>query len=77
MVFKFVNPSQQLAYTQKYQNFMVNLTETEVLSVLGLRWQPSMDSFRFATKNWIPPLHMTKRTLLSDINIVYDLLGLV
>ncbi|XP_022180294.1 uncharacterized protein LOC111040631 [Myzus persicae] len=66
-----------LPHTQNDPNFMVNLTETEVLSALGLLWQPSIDSFRFTTKNWTPPIHMTKRTLLSDINSVYDPLGLI
>lgn len=56
---------------------MVNLTETEVVSALGFRWQPSADSFRFAIKTWISPQHLTKRTLLSDINSIYDPLGLI
>jgi len=66
-----------LPHNQKDPNFMVNIIETEVLSMLGLRWQPSIDSFRFAMKDWAPPQHITKRTLLSDINSVYDPLGLL
>ncbi|CAI6373964.1 unnamed protein product [Macrosiphum euphorbiae] len=66
-----------LPHNQKDPNFMINLTETEVLSALGLLWQPSIDSFRFAMKNWNAPQHISKRTLLSDINSVYDPLGLL
>ncbi|XP_060863425.1 uncharacterized protein LOC132939996 [Metopolophium dirhodum] len=66
-----------LPHNQKDPNFMINLTETEVLSALGLLWQPSIDSFRFAMKNWNAPQHVTKRTLLSDVNSVYDPLGLL
>jgi hypothetical protein len=66
-----------LPHNQKDPNFMVNITETEVLSALGLLWQPSIDSFRFTMKDWIPSQHITKRTLLSDINSVYDPLGLL
>ncbi|CAI6373963.1 unnamed protein product [Macrosiphum euphorbiae] len=69
--------TEHLPHNQKDPNFMINLTETEVLSALGLLWQPSIDSFRFAMKNWNAPQHISKRTLLSDINSVYDPLGLL
>ncbi|CAI6362765.1 unnamed protein product [Macrosiphum euphorbiae] len=69
--------TEHLPHNQKDPNFMINLTETEVLSALGLLWQPSIDSFRFAMKNWNAPQHISKRTLLSNINSVYDPLGLL
>jgi len=58
-------------------NFMVTLSENDVVSTLGLMWQPTADSFRFNLKNWSPPSSMTKRSLLSDINSVYDPIGLI
>jgi len=56
---------------------MVALSENDVISRLGLMWQPTADSFRFTLKNWSPPVSMTKRSLLSDINSVYDPIGLI
>jgi len=35
------------------------------------------DSFRFVVKQWQPSLYMTKRNLLSDINSIFDLIGLI
>eukprot|EP00102_Acyrthosiphon_pisum_P012037 XP_008181027.1 PREDICTED: uncharacterized protein LOC103308777 [Acyrthosiphon pisum] len=58
-------------------NFMVALSENDVISTLGLMWQPTTDSFRFTLKEWSPPASMTKRSLLSDINSVYDPIGLI
>lgn len=68
----------RLPHVQEDPNFMVNLSnENDVVSALGLWWQPSIDSFRFTMKNWIPPISMTKRNILSDINSVYDPIGLI
>lgn len=58
--------------------YMLNLTEQDMISVLGLTCQPSSDSFRCMIKDWFPQTHITKRTLLADINrIIYDLVGLI
>lgn len=51
------------------------LTENSTTNTLGLTWHPSSDSFRFILKSWDPPIRMTKRTLLSDMNKVYDPVG--
>lgn len=58
-------------------NFVVKLSEDDTVSVLGLLWQPISDCFKFIVKDWTPPTRMTKRTLLSDINSVYDPIGLI
>uniref|UniRef100_A0A2S2N8W8 Uncharacterized protein n=1 Tax=Schizaphis graminum TaxID=13262 RepID=A0A2S2N8W8_SCHGA len=58
-------------------NFMVALSENDLISTLGLMCQPTADRFRFTLKNWSLPLSMTKRSLLSDINSVYDPIGLL
>lgn len=58
-------------------NYLLPLSESESVSTLGLMWQPSTDSFCYSMKPWSPPEWMTKRSLLSDINSIYDPLGLV
>ncbi|XP_022168208.1 uncharacterized protein LOC111032244 [Myzus persicae] len=58
-------------------NFMVNLNEQDTISALGLLWQPITDTFHFSVKDWSPPAFMTKRSLLSDINSIYDPIGLI
>jgi len=57
--------------------YLLMLTENDAVSTLGVMWQPSTDSFRFSMKPWFPPERMTRRTLLSDINSIYDPMGLV
>lgn len=57
--------------------FVLKLTEEEMVTALGLTWQPATNSFRFALKPWHPPQNITKLTLLSDINSVYDPIGLI
>lgn len=58
-------------------NFIVKLDEGSVVNTLGLSWQPGLDNFRFSVKPWHPPARMTKRSLLSDINSVFDPIGLL
>lgn len=58
-------------------NYLLLLSESESVSTLGLMWQPSTDSFCYSMKPWSLPKWMTKRSLLSDINSIYDPLGLV
>lgn len=62
--------------TEEDVNYMVKINE-DVVSALGLLWQPFTDSFCFIMKDWTPPKHLTKRSLLSDMNSVYDPLGLI
>lgn len=58
-------------------NYSLRLPESETVGTLGILYQPSTNSFRFVMKSWIPPQRMTKRTLLSDINSIYDPMGWV
>lgn len=67
----------RLPHAQDDPNFMVKLSEDDVVSALGLLWQPSIDSFRFLMKKWTPPQFITKRSLLSNINSVYDPIGFI
>lgn len=57
--------------------YLLNLSENDTVSALGLAWQPGTDSFKFSFKPWSPPAIMTKRTLLSDMNRIYDPIGLI
>jgi len=58
-------------------NLMVKLNKQDMISTLGLLWQLVTDIFHFSVKNWSPPTFMTKRSLLSDINNIYDPIGLI
>jgi hypothetical protein len=58
-------------------NFVIKLSDENTVSALGLLWQPANNCFKFNVKDWQPPIRMTKRTLLSDINSVYDPLRLI
>lgn len=58
-------------------NFVVKLNEEDTVSALRLLWQLFSDCFKFVVKEWHPPMRMTKRTLLSDTNSVYDPIGLI
>ncbi|XP_025405027.1 uncharacterized protein LOC112679449 [Sipha flava] len=55
--------------------YLLSINEEDTVSTLGLTWQPSNDCFKFVFKDLSRPLHMTKRTLLSNINSVYDPVG--
>jgi len=57
--------------------YLISINEEETVSTLGLTWQPSTDCFKYVFKPWSPGIHMTKRTLLSDINSVFDPIGLL
>lgn len=56
---------------------MVQLTDGESVSALGLTRKPQNGKFTFILKKWTPPSIMTKRTLLSDINSIYNPIGLI
>ncbi len=59
------------------QHIGLSLTKQDTVNTLGLSWQPSTDTFHFSLGTWNPPTHMTKRSLLSDINRIFDLIGLI
>jgi len=56
---------------------MLSINDDETISTLGLVWQPNLDAFKFIFKPWSQPLQLTKRSLLSDINRVFDPVGFV
>lgn len=55
--------------------YLLSINEEDTVSTLGLTWQLSNDCFKFIFKDLSKPLHMTKRTLISNINSVYDPVG--
>lgn len=55
--------------------YLLSINEEDTINTLGLTWQPSIDCFKFIFKDWSRPFRMTKRTLLSNINSVYDPVG--
>ncbi|XP_050063237.1 uncharacterized protein LOC126552565 [Aphis gossypii] len=72
-----VNLISQIPAACNDPTFVLKLNEDDMITALGLTWQPITDQFRFTFKHWSPPPNMTKRTLLSDINSVYDPIGLI
>jgi len=62
---------------QSDSNFLINMSEDDTIGTLGLLWQPASDNFLFLVKQWCPLVRMTKRSLLSDINKVFDPISLV
>ncbi|XP_050064313.1 uncharacterized protein LOC114118967 [Aphis gossypii] len=62
---------------QSDTNFVISMIDTDTVATLGLLWQPATDNFLFNVEDWYPPPRMTKRSLLSDINSVFDPVGLV
>jgi len=55
--------------------YLLSINEEDTVRKLGLTWQPSTDCFKFVFKDLSKPVHMTERTLLSNINSVYDPVG--
>ncbi|XP_050063102.1 uncharacterized protein LOC126552448 [Aphis gossypii] len=72
-----VNLISQIPAACNDPTFVLKLNEKDTITALGLTWQPITDQFRFTFKHWSPPPNMTKRILLSDINSVYDPIGLI
>lgn len=54
---------------------LFNVDEYSDLKILGLRWNPSSDTFSFKTTHSVNT--PTKRSVLSDIARVFDPLGLL
>lgn len=67
----------QLPTVQDEPNYLLQLNENDTVNTLGITWSPFFDCFKFSLKVWSPPTHMTKRSLLSDINKIYDPLGFI
>ncbi|XP_065204048.1 uncharacterized protein LOC135834139 [Planococcus citri] len=57
-------------------NLTVQFGDNEALSILGLAWCPSTDSFALKTDVPAPTSTVTKRQMLSTISKVFDPLGL-
>lgn len=57
----------------------LELSSKETLKTLGMRWQPSNDSFQFKINFQIDPniASATKRTILSTIAKLFDPMGLI
>jgi len=54
---------------------LLDCNEHSDLKVLGLKWNPLADTFKFKVQS--SKLNPTKRTVLSDIARVFDPLGLL
>lgn len=57
--------------------YRLSLTDQDTVNTLDLSWQPSKDTLNFSLGTWNPPAHMTKRSILSDINRILDPIGLI
>jgi len=67
----------KMSNSESQSNYMLSISDDETISTLGLVWQPKLDAFKFIFKPWSQPLQLTKRSLLSDINRVFDPVGFV
>lgn len=65
----------KMSIPERDSTYLLSINEEDTVSTLGLTWQPSNDCFKFIFKDLSRPFHMTKRTLLSNINSVYDPVG--
>jgi len=57
--------------------FILELGDEEMVKSLGLCWKPVPDEFTFNVTSTLVRSKLTKRALLSDLNKVFDPLGLV
>jgi hypothetical protein len=56
-------------------NSVVELKEENIISTLGLHWNPQRDDFQFIIKNPIRLDNLTKRQVLSELAKLFDPLG--
>lgn len=68
-----------LSLIENLQTGTVEIRDSEVISVLGLVWNPSKDSFgvKLNLKDFRVDFAFTKRVMLSEIAQVFDLLGIL
>jgi len=57
--------------------FILEVKDGEAINSLGLQWQPVKDHFQFTTSKIQTRNKFTKRTLLSDLNRIFDPLGFI
>jgi len=55
--------------------FALQIGEDEIIKSLGLSWKPALDAFQFIVEQKAFMAKSTKRTLLSDLNRIFDPLG--
>jgi len=65
----------KMSTPEKDPTYLLSINEEDTVNTFGLTWQPSTDCFKFVFKDFSRPVYMTKRTLLSNINSVYDPVG--
>jgi hypothetical protein len=57
--------------------YLLKISDEKTISTLGMTWQPSIYSYRFVFKDCSPTVKLTKRTLLSDMNKIFDPIDLL
>jgi len=67
---------QHLGRSQEDSLFILEVKDGEAINSLGLQWQPIKDHFQFTSKIQTRN-KFTKRTLLSDLNRIFDPLGFI
>ncbi|CAI6343037.1 unnamed protein product [Macrosiphum euphorbiae] len=68
---------QQLGRSGEDPLFTLEVKDGETIKSLGLEWQPVKDHFQFTANKTQNRSKFTKRTLLSDLNRIFDPLGFI
>lgn len=66
-----------LSSSKSNLNYVIQLNDNDTIKTLGISWNPLNDCFKFTLKAWDPSNVMSKRSLLSDINKIYDPIGFI